>query len=592
MNRGTHAGDGVKSNPWLRRLPGIATLRTYRRAWLTKDLSAGVVLATILVPAGLGYAEAAHLPAISGLYATMTAAFAYLLFGPSRILVLGPDSGLAALIASIVVPMAGAHPERLLELASTLAILSGVLCMLVGLCRLGFVTDLLSRPIRQGYMNGVALTVIMSQTPKLLGFEVPGSNLLQEASGVVQGVMHGAVNWVTCALGIGCLLTIMVCRRWLPRVPGILIAVAGAVLIVALLALDQHAGVAIVGDVPRGMPRPSVPAVSLDQVVTLFPGAVAVALISLADVSVLSRVFAERHNEQVDRDQELVALGAVNVVAGLFQGFPVTSSASRTPVAESAGAKSQITGVVAALCVSAILIFAPRSLRTLPLAALAAVVIAAGFGLFEVRDVMRLLHQRRSEFVQSWTCFAGVALIGPIQGIFIAVGLALLAFVWRAWRPYDAVLGRVDGRKGYHDISRNPAARCIPGMVLYRWDAPLFFANAEIFRDHVQRAIANAGTPTSWIVIAAEPITDVDVTAAAILEELHARLQEQQIELYFAEMKGPVKDLLRRYGLFDRIGAAYFFPTLGVAVTAYLQHHDVEWHDWDDPDGPSRAMMH
>jgi high affinity sulfate transporter 1 len=584
MTRSTHIADGAKSNPWLRRLPGIATLRTYQRVWLPKDLSAGVVLATILVPAGLGYAGAAHLPAISGLYATVAAAFAYMLFGPSRILVLGPDSALAALIASIVVPMAGSHPEQLLGLASTLAILSGILCTLVGLCRLGFITDLLSRPIRQGYLNGVALTVIMSQAPKLLGFDVQGSNLLQEAAGLVHGVVHGAVNWVTCTLGITCLLIILVCRRWLPRVPGILVAVVGAALIVALLALDQRADVAIVGKVPPGLPRPSIPAVSLDQVVTLFPGAVAVALISLADISVLSRVFAERHNERVDRDQELFALGAVNIVAGLFQGFPVTSSASRTPVAESAGARSQITGVVAALCVSAILVVAPGLLRTLPLAALAAVVIAAGLGLFEVRDVMRLLRLRRNEFVQSLTCFAGVALIGPIQGIFIAVGLALLAFVWRAWRPHDAVLGRVDGRKGYHDISRNPAARCIPGLVLYRWDAPLFFANAEIFRDHVERAIANAVTPASWIVVAAEPITDVDVTAAVILEELHARLREQHIELYFAEMKGPVKDLLRRYGLFDSIGAEYFFPTLGVAVDAYLEHHDVEWHDWDDPD--------
>lgn len=584
MTRSTHVTDGAKSNTWLRRLPGIATVRTYHRAWLPKDLNAGVVLATILVPAGLGYAEAAHLPAISGLYATVAAAFAYMLFGPSRILVLGPDSALAALIASIVVPMSGSHPERLLELASMLAILSGMLCILVGLCRLGFVTDLLSRPIRQGYLNGVALTVIVSQAPKLLGFDVQGSNLLQEAAGLVHGVTHGAVNWVTCSLGTACLLIILVCRRWLPRVPGILIAVVGATVIVALLALDQRTGVAIVGNVPHGLPRASIPAVSLDQVVTLFPGAVAVALISLADISVLSRVFAERHNEQVDRDQELVALGAVNLVAGLFQGFPVTSSASRTPVAESAGAKSQITCCVAALCVSGVLVVAPGLLRTLPHAALAAVVIAAGFGLFEVRDMARLLRLRRNEFVQSSTCFAGVALIGPIQGIFIAVGLALLAFVWRAWRPHDAVLGRVDGRKGYHDIARNPAARCIPGLVLYRWDAPLFFANAEIFRDHVQGVIATAATPTNWIVIAAEPITDVDITAAAILEDLHARLHERHIELYFAEMKGPAKDLLRRYGLFDRIGAEYFFPTLGVAVDAYLLRHNVEWHDWDDPD--------
>ncbi|MEM5436561.1 SulP family inorganic anion transporter [Paraburkholderia diazotrophica] len=585
MSRMTSNSDGAaiaSLNRLLRRMPGIATLRSYQRAWFSHDVVAGLVLTTVLVPAGLGYAEAARLPAISGLYATVAGIAAYALFGPSRILVLGPDSALAALIASIVLPLAGAHTERLLVLASMLAILSGVFCIAVGVCRLGFVTDLLSRPIRQGYLNGVALTVIISQAPKLLGFDVEGSNLLQDAAGLVRGVLNGQVNGVTCLIGVACLLVIFGFKRWLPVVPGILVAVVGATLAVALFDLDRHAGVAVVGNVPQGLPLPSVPLVSLDEIVALLPGAIAIALISLADIAVLSRVFAERHHESVDRDQELVALGAANIVTGLFQGFPVTSSASRTPVAESAGAKTQFTGIVAALCVSALLIFAPTLLRTLPAAALGAVVVAAGLALFEVRDVIRLRRLRRSEFVQSIACFAGVALIGPIQGIFIAVGLALMAFVWRAWRPYDAVLGRVDGRKGYHDISRHPEARTIPGLVLFRWDAPLFFANAEIFREHVQRAIASAVTPAQWVVVAAEPITDIDITAAEVLADLHARLRERQIELCFAEMKGPVKDMLRQYDLFDRLGGEYFFPTLGVAVDKYLAHHDVEWHDWDD----------
>jgi high affinity sulfate transporter 1 len=579
---GPEHADSRRRHPLLRRVPGIATLRTYRRTWLSHDLIAGIVLTTVLVPAGLGYAEAARLPAITGLYATIAAIAAYAAFGPSRVLVLGPDSALAALIASIVLPMAGARPEHVLALAGMLAILSGVFCIAVGVCRLGFLTDLLSKPIRQGYLNGVALTVIISQAPKLLGFDVKGSNLLQEAAGLVRGVLDGKLNEVTCVIGAACLLVILACKRWMPVVPGILVAVVGATLAVALLDLDARAGVAVVGDVPQGLPVPSFPSVSFDQIVALVPGAIAIGLISLADISVLSRVFAERSGERVDRDQELVALGAANIAAGLFQGFPVTSSASRTPVAESAGAKTQLTGIVAALCVAALLIFAPTLLRSLPVAALGAVVVAAGLGLFEVRDVVRTLRLRRSEFTQSMACFACVALIGPIQGIFIAVGLALMAFVWRAWRPYDAVLGRVDGRKGYHDISRHPAARTIPGLVLYRWDAPLFFANAEIFRDHVQRAIETAATPANWVVVAAEPITDVDVTASEILREFHASLRERRIELCFAEMKGPVKDMLRRYGLFDTMGEQHFFPTTGVAVDAYLEQHDVEWRDWED----------
>ncbi|MFC0400896.1 SulP family inorganic anion transporter [Paraburkholderia rhizosphaerae] len=586
MSRTTQRASSPHTAPhhrWLRRVPGLTTVREYQRSWLRSDVVAGLVLTSVLVPAGMGYAEAAHLPPIVGLYATIACTLAYALFGPSRFLVLGPDSALGALIASIVLPIAGSQPERLIVMAGMLAILSGMLCVLVGLFRLGFVTDLLSKPIREGYLNGVALTVVIGQAPKLLGFGVDGSSLTQEAIGFVRGVLDGKTNEVACALGVASLIVIFSCKRWVPRVPGILVAVVGAAVAVAVLKLDRTAGVPIVGAVPRGLPQPAVPWVSLQQMIDLLPGAVAVALISLADISVLSRVFAGRTRQQVDRDQELVALGAANIVAGLFQGFPVTSSSSRTAVAESSGACSQLTGVIAALCVAALLMFAPTLLRTLPTAALAAVVIAAALGLFEIRSVLALLRLRPSEFLQSVACFAGVALVGVIQGIFIAIGLALLAFVWRAWRPYDAVLGRVEGRKGYHDVSRHPEARHIPGLVLFRWDAPLFFANADIFRDHVWRAIAAASTPTRWVVVAAEPITDVDVTAAGILRDLRAELNEQQIELYFAEMKGPVKDLLIRYGVSAGLIAERAFPTIGVAVDAYLeQHADVEWRDWDD----------
>ncbi|CAB3768244.1 SulP family inorganic anion transporter [Paraburkholderia humisilvae] len=583
MNSGAAASRTAAHHRWLQRMPGLATMRAYQRSWLRSDLVAGLVLTSVLVPAGMGYAEAAHLPPIIGLYATVTCTLAYALFGPSRFLVLGPDSALGALIASIVLPIAGPQPERLILMAGMLAVLSGVLCVLVGLFRLGFVTDLLSKPIREGYLNGVALTVVIGQAPKLLGFGVDGSSLTEEAVGLMRGVLDGKVNEVACALGVASLIVIFGCKRWVPRIPGILVAVVGAALAVAVFELDRTAHVPIVGALPRGLPHLSLPWVSLQQVVDLLPGAIAVALISLADISVLSRVFAGRTGQQVDRDQELVALGAANIVAGLFQGFPVTSSSSRTAVAESSGARSQLTGVIAALCVAALLVFAPTLLRTLPTAALAAVVIAAAVGLFEIREMAVLLRLRPSEFLQSMACFAGVALVGVIQGIFIAIGLALLAFVWRAWRPYDAVLGRVEGRKGYHDVSRHPEARHIPGLLLFRWDAPLFFANAEIFRDHVGRAIALASTPTRWVVVAAEPITDVDVTAAGILRDLHAQLKEAHIELYFAEMKGPVKDLMIRYGVSAGMIAERAFPTVGVAVNAYLeQHSDVEWHDWDD----------
>jgi Sulfate permease and related transporters (MFS superfamily) len=315
---------------------------------------------------------------------------------------------------------------------------------------------------------------------------------------------------------------------------------------------------------------------------SLLPGAVAIAVVSFADLSVLSRTYALRGSYEVNSNQELVALGMANIATGLFQGFPVTSSSSRTPVAESAGARTQLAGLVGALCIALLLIYAPTLLQDLPYAALGAVVIFACFGLVEIAGLRHLYHLRRGEFALSMVCFFGVILLGVIQGIFIAVGLALLAFVWRAWRPYDAVLGRVDGMKGYHDISRHPEGRQIPGLVLFRWDAPLFFANAEIFREHVLLAVVNAPAPARWVVVVAEPVTDVDTTAADMLVDLDQMLAQADIELCFAGMKGPVKDRLKRYGLFNRIGIESFFPTVGQAVSRYLAENKVEWDDWDD----------
>lgn len=563
-------------------VPALATLRTYQRSWLGKDLVAGLVLTAVLVPVGMGYAEAAGLPAIYGLYATIVPLMAYAVFGPSRILVLGPDSSLAAIIAATIVPLAAGDPDRLVALAGMLALLTGALCILAGLARFGFVTDLLSKPIRLGYLNGIALTVLVGQLPKLLGFSASGDGLVRETISLVQGIAQGLTNWTAFAIGAACLVIIFVCKRWWPRVPGVLVAVVGATIVVGALNLATTAGVAVVGPLPPGLPSFQIPIVSLADLGTLAAGAIAITLVSFADTSVLSRTFALRGGYEVDENQEIIALGAANVAAGFFQGFSISSSSSRTPVAESAGAKTQLTGVVGALCIALLLIFAPNLLQNLPSAALGAVVIAACVSLVDVKGVVRLYRLRRSEFVYSIACFLSVALIGVIQGIFIAIGLALLAFIWRAWRPYDAVLGRVDGLKGYHDVTRHPDARRIPGLVLFRWDAPLFFANADIFHDHILRAVAEAPTPTRWVIVAAEPVTDIDVTAADMLSALDDELQRAGIELGFAEMKGPAKDRLKQYGLFHKFGDDLFFRTMGQAVDAYVETQQVAWVDWED----------
>ncbi len=569
-------------------IPGWQMLRTYQPGWLIKDLSAGLVLTAILVPVGMGYAEASGLPAIYGLYATIVPLIAYAIFGPSRILVLGPDSSLAAIIAATIVPLAAGNSDLLVALAGLLALLSGALCLLAGLARFGFITDLLSKPVRIGYLNGIALTVLIGQLPKVLGFPSTGDNLIQETASLVQGVLNGQTNRVTLVIGAACLFVILLfTRRW-PRIPGVLIAVIGATIVTGWLNLAATAGVAVVGPLPQGLPSFQLPIVPLDDFGPLLAGAFAIALVSFADTSVLSRTFALRGGYEVDENQELIALGAANMAAGLFQGFSVSSSSSRTPVAESAGAKTQVTGLVGALCIALLLVFAPNLLQNLPSAALGAVVISAALSLIDVQGVVRLYRLRWSEAVFSIACFLGVALVGVIQGMFIAIGLALLAFIWRAWRPYDAVLGRVDGLKGYHDVTRHPEAKRVPGLVLFRWDAPLFFANADIFHEHVLQAVAAAPTPTKWVVVAAEPVTDVDITAADALSQLDDELQAAGIELCFAEMKGPVKDRLKQYGLFTKLGDELFFRTVGQAVDGYLKAHPVEWRDWEDEaPGPS-----
>jgi MFS superfamily sulfate permease-like transporter len=311
-------------------------------------------------------------------------------------------------------------------------------------------------------------------------------------------------------------------------------------------------------------------------------GGFAVALVSFADTSVLSRIYAARLRAPVDPNQEMVGLGAANLAAGFFQGFPISSSSSRTPVAEAAGAKTQLTGVIGALAIAALLLVAPNLLRHLPQTALAAVVIAAAIGLFELADLGRIYRIQRWEFWLSIVCFAGVAVFGAVQGIAIAIVIAVIEFLWDGWRPHSAVLGRVDQVRGYHDITRYPNARLIPGLVLFRWDAPLFFANAELFHQRVLDAIAGSPTKTRRLVVSAEPVTSIDVTAADILRDLVDSLREDGVEFCFAEMKDPVKDKLKRFGLFETIGESTFFATLGEAVHAYLAAYPVEWSDWQD----------
>jgi high affinity sulfate transporter 1 len=533
-----------------------------------EDIAAGLVMTTMLVPVGIAYAQASGVPGINGLYATIVPLLVYAAVGPSRIFVLGPDSALAAVILAVVGPLSGGDPARAVALAAAMAVVCGATLIAAGWARLGFVTELLSKPIRYGYMNGIALTVILSQTPKLLGFSAGGEGPLRKAWAISEGVLAGRTNGTALAVGGGTLALIFLLKRW-PRLPGLLIAVVSATAVVSVTGLAARGALSVLGPLPRGLPLPAIPFITAGDLSRVLAGGAATALVAFADTSVLSRTYAARLRTPVDPNREMRALGLANLAAGFFQGFPISSSSSRTPVAEAAGAKTQMTGIVGAIAVSLLLLAAPSLLRNLPQTALAAVVISSAIGLFEIRDLVRIKRIQGWEFWLSIACFAGVAVFGAIPGITLAIVAAVIEFLWDGWRPHSAVLGIAPQVKGYHDVTRYPDAHQIPGLLLFRWDAPLFFANADLFKQRVTEAVARSVTPVRRVVVAAEPVTSVDVTAGDALAELNDQLRASGQQLCFAEMKDPVKDKLKRFGLYERFGAQTFFATIDEAVDAY-----------------------
>ncbi len=558
-------------------VPGVAVLGSYQARWLPKDVTAGLILTALLVPQGMAYAELAGLPPITGLYTSILCLVGYAVFGPSKVLVLGPDSSLGPMIASTILPLVGAHgdPKRAIALASMLALLVGAMTALAGVARLGFVADLLSRPTMIGYMNGLALTIVVGQLPKLFGFSVEGDSFIAELRGFVKGVAKGDTVTAALAIGVFGLVVIVACQRWLPKVPAVLVAVVLSILAVGVFDLSDH-GVSLVGTLPQGFPPFTIPHVAFSDLGLLVGGAFGIAVVSLADTISTASSFAARSGEEVDGSREMIGIGAANIAAGLFQGFPVSTSGSRTAVAEQAGAKTQVTGVVGALTITVMLLVAPGLLRNLPQPTLAAVVIAAALSLADITGTVRLFHQRRAEFALSIAAFLGVTLLGVLAGIAIAIVLSVSNVFRRQWWPYQATLGRVPDITGYHDVHSYPEAEQLPGCIIFRFDAPLIFANSRTFRDHI-RALARSQPPPTWIIVASEPITDVDTTAADMLEELDKTLNEGGISLVFAEMKDPVREKLDRYELTRTIDPAHFFPTLDVAVAAFRDQTGADW---------------
>lgn len=542
-------------------------LRGYRIEWLRHDLVAGAALFAILVPAGMAYAQAAGLPPVTGLYATVVPLIVYAAVGPSRVLVLGPDSALVPMIVAALVPLAADNEQRSVALAGLLAILIGVIMLLGSALRLGIITGLLSKPIRLGYLNGIALLVAVSQLPTLLGISVEDGTPWEKLLAAVPKVLGGETNVAALLLGLGSLALIWLPRRLKWKVPGVLIAVVASCIAVALLGLQER--VKVTGALPQGLPAPALGGIGWSDVFALLPAAAAIALIVFVDTGTLSQALATAEDGKVSGNHEMAALGAANAASGLLGGFPVSASTSRTPVAMEAGAKSQLTGVVGAVLVLGFMLAAPGVTELLPATTLAAIVIAAAAAIADPAGVRRLIGMSRSESLVMLAAFLGVALLGVLPGIAVAVGLAILDFLRRAWDPYRAELVDVPGVPGYHDVSRHPDGERVPGLLILRFDAPLFFGNGALLGSFVRNKLDQAAPGTERVVLAAEPVTGIDTTALDELVQLDEWLDRHGVDLVFAELKGPVKDRLLQYGMGARFSPEHFYPTVSEAVRAF-----------------------
>jgi high affinity sulfate transporter 1 len=550
-------------------IPGIGVARTYERGWLRSDVVAGVVLAAILVPQGMAYAQLAGLPAVTGLYTTIACLIGYALFGPSRVLVLGPDSSVSPLILAAITPLlVTSDPKSAIVLAGMLAVLVGLVEIGLGVCRLGFVADLLSSEVQVGYMNGLAITIVVGQLPKLCGFSTDASGFGDEVRAFVDHIDE--TQGAALAVGLGVLAVLFLLPRVTRRVPAVLVAVVGATVVSAVLDLANH-GVSTVGTLPKGIPSPSLPWTSVGDVGPLLLAAIGIVLVSITDTIATASSFAARRGDELEPNQEMIGIGAANVAAGFFQGFAVSTSGSRTAVAEQSGARTQATGVVGALLVALLLLFLNSLLSDLPQSALAAVVIAAAVSLTNVRAVRQYARVRMSSLLLSLVATVGVVALGVLQGIVVAVFLAVLMFFRRNWWPHGAVLGQAPDGSGWHDVDQHDGARETPGVLVYRWEAPLFFANAGAFRQQIRKLVRERAP--SWVIVQCEAITDIDVTAAEMIEQLDVELNRTGVHMAFVEMRTRLQQLVEQYGLFETLDRGHFYPTIEAALETIPDEH-------------------
>ncbi|MFD5813382.1 SulP family inorganic anion transporter [Streptomyces sp. NPDC127038] len=545
-------------------LPGLPVLRHYRRSWLRGDLLAGVTVAAYLVPQVMAYASVAGLPPVVGLWAILPAIVLYALLGSSRLLSVGPESTTALMTATVVGPLADGDPQRYAVLASALAVAVGLMCVLAWAARLGFVADLLSRPVLIGYLAGVALIMMVDQLTKLTGVPTDGSEFFPKLFSFLGNLDQ--IHPATVAFSAAALVVLYLATRFRWRVPGPLLVLVAGTAVVAAFGLQDH-GIAVIGEIPAGLPRPDVP--PLDTLPQLLLPAVGVLLVGYTDFILTARAFTTDDGTTMDANQELLALGAANLGAGVLQGFPVSSSASRTALAQSTGARTQAYGLTAGVSVLAVLLFLSPLLTDTPSAVLGALVVYAAIRMIDLAGFRRLASFRLRELLLALGCLVGVLALDILYGVLVAVGLSVAELLSRVARPHDAVQGLVPGLAGMHDVDDFPDARVIPGLLVYRYDSPLFFANAEDFRRSALDAVAEQEVPVRWFVLNAEANVEVDITALDSLDQLRRELGERGIEFAMARVKQDLRDDLDAYGLSASVGEDRIFPTLPTAVAAY-----------------------
>ncbi|OXZ17514.1 sulfate permease [Pseudomonas aeruginosa] len=551
--------------PLARWVPGLDSLLHYRRAWFRPDVQAGLSVAAIQIPTAIAYAQIAGFPPQVGLYACILPMLIYALIGSSRQLMVGPDAATAAMVAAAITPLAAGDPQRLVDLSMIVAIMVGLFSIVAGLARAGFIASFLSRPILVGYLNGIGLSLLVGQLGKLFGYEAATSGFVAGILALLENLLH--IHWPTLILGSLSLLLMVLLPRRFPQLPGALCGVLLASLAAALLGLDRY-GVELLGEVPAGLPQLNWPQTSLEELKSLLRDATGITVVSFCSAMLTARSFAARHGYSINPNHEFVALGLANIGAGVSQGFAISGADSRTAVNDMVGGKTQLVGVVAALVIAATLLLLNKPLGWVPMPALGAVLLLAGWGLIDVQALKGFWKLSRFEFSLCLLTTVGVLSVGVLPGIFVAVSIAVLRLLYYTYRPSDAVLGWMHGIDGQVELAKYPQATTLPGLVIYRFDAPLLFFNADYFKQRVLAVVDGSERPNA-VLLNAEAMTNLDISGLATLHEVQQILKAQGVHLSLARVTGQTLDLLQRSSMLGEIKPPLVFSSVRSGVSAY-----------------------